>query len=168
MQAVACRAGGIYEKIIADEIQQIRGIEKESCDWLAQTIVQESVRYGVQPLLIAAIIKIESGYQPGAVSSAGAVGFMQLMPDTAAQLGVNPYAPDQNLAGGTKYFAQQLQAFSDMGEYQTAYALAAYNAGPNAVKKGMVYGETIQYVYAVIQEYKNLIDKLREEEDENP
>ena len=91
-------------------------------------ILKYSKQYNVDPRLVAAIIKNESGFKVGDLSDAGAGGLMQLMPDTAASLGVTDiYDPDQNIMGGTKYLASLLNRFN--GDVQTA--IAAYNAGPN-------------------------------------
>jgi len=106
---------------------------------------------GVDPALLAGLVKQESGFKADAGSHAGARGLTQLMPATAAGLGVtNVLDPVQNLNGGAKYLKQQLDAFNG----DTALALAAYNAGPGAVKRfGGIppYAETQNYVRIVQQ-----------------
>jgi soluble lytic murein transglycosylase-like protein len=106
---------------------------------------------GIDPALLAGLVKQESGFNPTAGSPAGARGLTQLMPATAAGLGVdNVLDPVQNLNGGAKYLRQQLDAFGG----DTALALAAYNAGPGAVKRfGGIppYAETQNYVRIVQQ-----------------
>ena len=105
---------------------------------------------GIDPALLAGLVKQESGFKPDAGSHAGARGLTQLMPATAAGLGVtNVLDPVQNLNGGAKYLKQQLDAFGG----DTALALAAYNAGPGAVKRfGGIppYAETQNYVKNVL------------------
>ena len=104
---------------------------------------------GLDPALLAGLIKQESGFNPTAGSPAGARGLAQLMPGTAAGLGVtNVLDPVQSINGGAKYLKQQLDAFGG----DVVKALAAYNAGPGAVKRfGGVppYAETQNYVKAV-------------------
>ena len=103
--------------------------------------------------MLASLIKAESGGRTRAVSRTGAKGLMQLMPGTAAQLGVtDAFKPDQNIAGGTAYLDQLLTRYHD----NIALALAAYNAGPGAVDRwhGIPpYRETQAYVARVIREF---------------
>lgn len=110
-------------------------------------------KYQVDPRLVAAVAQTESGGSQDAVSPAGAVGVMQLMPDTAAGLGVNPYDKAQNIEGGAKYLRQMMDTFG--GDVQKA--VAAYNAGPQAVKEynGVPpYRETQDYVNRVLDIYR--------------
>jgi soluble lytic murein transglycosylase-like protein len=104
---------------------------------------------GLDPALLAGLIKQESGFNPNAGSGAGARGLTQLMPATAAALGVtNVLDPQQSIEGGAKYLKRQLDAFGG----DVTKALAAYNAGPGAVQRfGGVppYAETQNYVRAV-------------------
>ncbi|NYF79461.1 lytic transglycosylase domain-containing protein [Granulicella arctica] len=103
--------------------------------------------------MLASVVKAESGGQVHAVSRTGARGLMQLMPGTAAQLGVaDSFRADQNIAGGTAYLDQLLTRYHD----NVALALAAYNAGPGAVDRwhGVPpYRETRAYVARVIREF---------------
>lgn len=110
-----------------------------------------AARYGVDPALLRGLIRQESGFDPNAGSPAGAQGLTQLMPGTAAGLGVtDPLDPAQSIDGGAKYLRQQLDAFGG----DVTKALAAYNAGPGAVKRfdGVPpYPETQNYVRRVQQ-----------------
>jgi soluble lytic murein transglycosylase-like protein len=112
-------------------------------------ITAAAQRNGLDPALLAGLIKQESGFNANARSGAGAQGLTQLMPGTAAGLGVtNPLDPGQAIEGGAKYLKQQLDRFGG----DVARALAAYNAGPGAVQRfGGVppYAETQNYVRAV-------------------
>lgn len=109
--------------------------------------------YGLDCNLVKAVIRAESGFNPQAVSPKGAMGLMQLMPGTSRDMGVaNPFDPMQNIEGGVKYLRLMLDRFSN----NTHLALAAYNAGPEAVQKhGGIppYDETQIYVKRVIDIY---------------
>jgi len=113
-----------------------------------QQIIDTANEYGVDPNLALAVASTESGMNQGAVSSAGAVGVFQLMPSTAAGLGVNPYDVNGNIEGGVKYLSQLQDQFGG----NTQLMLAAYNAGPGAVAK---YGGIPPY-----PETQNYVDKI--------
>ena len=117
-------------------------------------ISSASKKYNVDEHLIRAVIKQESAFNPKATSWCGAQGLMQLMPETAKDLGVeNAYDPHQNIMGGTKYLRQLM----DMFDGNLTKTIAAYNAGPGAVDKaGGVpdYAETQNYVAKVLGYYR--------------
>lgn len=105
-------------------------------------------RNGIPEDLFLRLVQQESGWNPNAVSHAGAIGLAQLMPGTARRLGVNPRDPAQNLDGGARYLRQQFNTFGNW-----RLALAAYNAGPGAVQQyGGIppYRETQNYVRAIL------------------
>ena len=118
------------------------------------TLQDAAMTHGVDPRLVDLVIRMESGYNPRAVSARGARGVMQLMPDTAALYGVrNIFDPVENVRAGVHYLRDLLERFNrDVG-----LALAAYNAGPDAVTKhGGIppYDETRSYVRAILTAYQ--------------
>lgn len=105
-------------------------------------------RHNIPEDLFLRLVRTESGFRPTAKSSKGAIGLAQLMPFTAQALGVNPHDPQQNLDGGARYLSQQYRRFGDW-----RLALAAYNAGPEAVERyrGVPpYSETQNYVRSIL------------------
>ncbi len=134
----------LYRKV--QKAGSIRGYEKE--------LKEAAAACGLEWELIAAVIMAESGFNPQAISPKGARGMMQLMPDTWLDLGVkDPHDPKQNISAGSAYLKRQLDAFG----HNTVLALAAYNAGPGAVKKyrGLPpYAETQDFVSKVLQFYR--------------
>jgi Transglycosylase SLT domain len=118
----------------------------------SELLVSASAAQAVDSAFIAAVAKVESGLQQDAISKKGAIGLMQLMPGTAAELGVKPERPSENALGGAKYLRELLLRYHG----DARLALAAYNAGPGAVERyhGVPpYPETIAYINRVLREY---------------
>jgi len=125
-------------------------------------IVEEIAhKYSLEPTLIHSIIKIESNYDPWAISPKGAIGLMQLMPTTAAQYGVRDiFDPRENIEGGVRYLKDLIRLYQG----RTDLVLAAYNAGQEAVKKfGGIppYPETIKYIEKVKASYNKPVIRTR-------
>lgn len=151
-------AADLYSVIYTD-VTSYNG-DATQADWITQAIMYASGTYDVDPLLVTAIMETESHFYINAGSGAGAIGLMQLMPGTAQAIGVDPYDPLGNVIGGTIYIKNQINNFAGWGEYGVTYAVAAYNAGPNAVRKyGGVppYNETQNYVVKVANAYNKLL-----------
>ncbi len=141
MATASCN--GVNQQIMSDRASNIEGAIKTA-----------ATAHNVDPLLIKAIARVESCFDPHAVSIAGAQGLMQLMPATAAELNVTqPFNKLQSLMGGAQYIAKMLKQFDGSLEL----ALAAYNAGPGTVRRyGGIppYKETQRYVVKVKEHYK--------------
>jgi len=117
---------------------------------ISELVDNAARKYGLPPAFVRAVVAVESGYHPDAVSPKGAIGLMQLMPGTARGLGADPRNPAQNVDAGTRYLRDLLLKY-DSHPYR---ALAAYNAGPGAVEKyhGVPpYRETQAYILNVLR-----------------
>ncbi len=137
---------------IDEQLNQLHPVISEQ--ELEPMINRFSRQHNLPPALIRAVIKAESDFDPLAVSRAGAVGLMQLMPQTAVQLDVRDlYDPEDNIGGGTKYLRQLLDRFRG----NLPLALAAYNAGENLVDRYRTVppiNETQKYVRKVLRYYR--------------
>ena len=148
------------EKIAADKPQNQNALPVEKASFknsrenIEGLIEKYAQKNNLDPDFIKAVVKQESGFNPDATSKCGAMGLMQLMPNTAKGLGVtNAYDPEQNIEGGVKYLKSMLNRFNN----DPKLALAAYNAGPGAVQKyGDVppYRETQNYVKNILASYE--------------
>jgi soluble lytic murein transglycosylase-like protein len=121
-----------------------------------ELITRAAIHAGLPPAIVHSIARAESGYREDAVSPKGAIGLMQLMPKTAAELNADPHDPAQNADAGARYLRDLLQKYEN-DPHQVSKAVAAYNAGPAAVDKyhGIPpYPETIQYVNRVLNQYE--------------
>lgn len=140
-----------FNKVLDEKIKEAeKPVSKKDDSSIEKLIEKYSKENNLNKDLVNAVIKTESNYDTEAVSRAGAQGLMQLMPLTAQSLGVNdPFDPEQNIAGGTKYLRNLINRYNSV-----ELGLAAYNAGPNTVNKyGGVppYEETRNYVKKVLE-----------------
>ena len=147
------------EEIVYCDVAGYLG-NNEEARWITDAILYASSLYGVDPFLVTAMMEQESNFHIGSLSHAGAIGLMQLMPDTARIVGVDPYLPSDNILGGVAHIRDLLATFASWGAYGVTYAVAAYNAGAQAVfdHQGVPpYAETIDYVYGVADKYHQLL-----------
>ena len=154
------RPGRTYQRVISEpgvslassgQAQLITGMP------YAKVVAAAAKANDLPEALLHAVIQAESRYDPNARSASGAVGLMQLMPDTAKELGVkNALDPASNVQGGARYLKRMLTLFDN----DITLAVAAYNAGPDAVmRRGRVvppYAETQRYVPKVLRQYRRL------------
>jgi soluble lytic murein transglycosylase-like protein len=137
----------------ARTVRAIRETSPSSNRLYDEIIAEHARRNGIRAELVRAVVQVESAFNPHAVSPKGAMGLMQLMPDTAQELGVgNPFNPTDNIRGGVLYLRQLLDRYDNNEEL----ALAAYNAGPGAVDR---YGETVP-PYRETRAYVSKINRL--------
>ncbi|MCK9229763.1 MAG: lytic transglycosylase domain-containing protein [Syntrophales bacterium] len=118
-------------------------------------IDEASRKYNIDSRLLKAIVKVESNFNPRAVSEKGAVGLMQIMPENFAPLGLrDPYNPQENILAGARYLREMINRYGEL-----SLALAAYNAGPGAVDRYRTippFSETQSYVTEVLHYYDSL------------
>ena len=142
-----------FQKILDSSVKNAKNSNSVSRNEIDNLISKYADKNGLDKDFVKAVINQESGFNPNATSHCGAMGLMQLMPSTAQGLGVtNAYDAEQNIQGGTKYLKGLMDRFGN----DKSLALAAYNAGPNAVKKyGGIppYTETQNYVKKVLSKY---------------
>lgn len=143
----------IKENTNSTPVQQLAKIDSRGTTNYHRIVHEKATEYDIDPSLIKAVIKTESNWNHRAISRKGAMGLMQLMPSTANDMDVrNPFNPEENIEGGTKYLKYLLKRFNG----DLILALAAYNAGPKIVEKfGLVppITETKQYVHKVLSLY---------------
>ncbi|WP_077047961.1 lytic transglycosylase domain-containing protein [Pseudomonas sp. KK4] len=155
------RPGRHYERVIHEPEAAVVSLEQQpqmiAARPYAELVSQAAEDNHLPAALLHAVIQAESHYDPSAVSPKGAGGLMQLMPDTARELGVtNVYDPKANIQGGARYLKRLMTLFDN----DIALAVAAYNAGPQAVlsRGGVIppFAETQRYVPSVLNQYRRL------------
>lgn len=143
----------VDEEFVETPTRETKRLSFDSNMSTEDMIAAAAEKYDVDPRLVKAVAIAESNMNQNDISDAGAIGVMQLMPETARGLGVDPYDEQQNIEGGAKYLKQMLDTFGG----NVKKAIAAYNAGPGAVQKyGGIppYGETQHYVGRVMDLYR--------------
>lgn len=157
------RPGRHYERVIREsaEAQAQASIDQQpqmiAAQPYAEMVLAAAAANELPAALLSAVIQHESSYDPKATSPKGAGGLMQLMPDTAREMGVTDvYDPQSNIQGGAKYLKRMMTLFGN----DIALAVAAYNAGPQAVlsRGGVIppFAETQRYVPSVLRQYRRL------------
>ena len=155
------RPGRHYERVIQEPTAALVSLDQQpqmiAAQPYAELVSAAATANELPAALLHAVIKTESAYNPSAVSAKGAGGLMQLMPDTAREMGVkNVYDPKSNIQGGARYLKRLMTMFDN----DIALAVAAYNAGPQAVlsRGGVIppFAETQRYVPNVLRQYRRL------------
>ena len=134
---------------------------------ICSAIIVAGQEYGVDPYLVAALLSQESRFDPGAISPGGAIGLGQIIPTTAASMGINPYVATQNVDGCVRYLSDQIRRWSHTGNAEIL-ALASYNAGPGKViKYGGVppYRITQNYVVKISARKERFRERAMEHRD---
>ena len=150
---LAARSTTNAQSALASPITRQTAVPQLTREGLNQVVAGAGERHQIDPDFISSVIRAESGFHQNAVSRKGAQGLMQLMPGTASELGVsNPFDPNANVEGGTKYLRELLEKYN----YDPVKALAAYNAGSKRVDRyhGVPpYYETQAYIARIIRDY---------------
>ena len=155
------RPGRHYERVIHEPAATVVSLDQQpqmiAAQPYAELVSAAATANQLPAALLHAVIKTESAYNPSAVSAKGAGGLMQLMPDTAREMGVTDvYDPKANIQGGARYLKRLMTLFDN----DIALAVAAYNAGPQAVlsRGGVIppFAETQRYVPSVLRQYRRL------------
>ena len=155
------RPGRHYERVIHEPEAAVVSLDQQpqmiAAQPYAELVSAAATANQLPAALLHAVIQTESSYNPSAVSPKGAGGLMQLMPDTAREMGVNNvYDPKANIQGGARYLKRLMTLFDN----DIALAVAAYNAGPQAVlsRGGVIppFAETQRYVPSVLRQYRRL------------
>ncbi|KMM78001.1 lytic transglycosylase domain-containing protein [Pseudomonas deceptionensis] len=155
------RPGRHYERVIRESAEAQASINQQpqmiAAQPYAEMVLAAAAANQLPAALLSAVIQHESNYDPRATSPKGAGGLMQLMPDTAREMGVTDvYDPQSNIQGGAKYLKRMMTLFDN----DIALAVAAYNAGPQAVlsRGGVIppFAETQRYVPSVLRQYRRL------------
>jgi soluble lytic murein transglycosylase-like protein len=168
--AIFAAAGGVASAAGDDELQYatlLRTINPhlqvhQSLTY-ARSLVADAERSNLDPRLIVALVTVESHWRPNAISPVGARGLGQLMPGTAAILGVNAWDPTQNIRGAATYLRAMMDHFAGRGGNTLPFAIGAYNAGPKAVDRyhGIPpYTETQNYVRKVLAMWRRIKIRL--------
>lgn len=138
-----------------EKLVEVTGKDVDTKTRIENAVVKASKKYGVSENLIKAIIKVESNFNPNTVSSAGAKGLMQLMPENCRDLNVkNPFNIEENIDGGTRHIKEYL----DMYKGNVKMALMAYNGGPTRMRKRGVL--TPEDIYKMPKETQNYVPKV--------
>lgn len=151
-------AGKQYHVVIADKMHMVKLSDNINNSNYDKLIMYHSNLHGVDPSLVKAVVMAESNFNPYAVSSKGAQGLMQLMPDTAKLMKVaDPFDPEENISGGTKYLKYLDETFRGNLELM----LAAYNAGPSKVIENKMSVPPIEETKTFIKRVKQFYNKLK-------